>query len=99
MTGCHSGLISRVKEAALIAVWTHCTIYRPALAAKKMPNLWIVLNKAVKIVNLIKAQPLNARLFHILCDELGVHYKLLLLHIEVRQGVSCVKREAHCLRL
>ncbi len=85
MTGRHSGLISRVKEVAPRAVWTHCTIHRQALAAKKMPNdLRSVLDEAVKIVNLIKARPLNARLLHILCDELGAHYKQLLLHTEVR---------------
>nr|ABF20549.1 transposase [Danio rerio] len=85
MTGRHSGLISRVKEVAPNAIWTHCTIHRQALAAKKMPNdLRSVLDEAVKIINLIKAQPLNARLFHILCDELGAHYKQLLLHTEVR---------------
>ncbi len=79
----HSGFISRVIEVAPRAVWTHCTIHRQALAAKKMPNdLWSVLDEAVKIVNLIKARPLNARLFHVLCDEL--HYKQLLLHTEVR---------------
>ncbi len=56
MTGHHSGLISRVKEVAPRAVWTHCTIHRQALAAKKMPNdLRSVLDEAVKIVNLIKA--------------------------------------------
>ncbi len=75
----HSGFISRVIEVAPRAVWTHCTIHRQALAAKKMPNdLWSVLDEAVKIVNLIKARPLNARLFQVLCDEL--HYKQLLLH-------------------
>uniref|UniRef100_A0A9J7YY69 DUF4371 domain-containing protein n=1 Tax=Cyprinus carpio carpio TaxID=630221 RepID=A0A9J7YY69_CYPCA len=85
MTGRHSGLISRVKEVAPRAVWTHCTIHRQALAAKKMPNdLRSVLEEAVKIVNLIKARPLNARLFHVLCNELGAHYKQLLLHTEVR---------------
>lgn len=85
MTGRHSGLVSRVKELTQRAVWTHCTIHRQALAAKKMPNdLRSVLDEAVKIVNLIKARPLNARLFHILCDDLGAHYKQLLLHTEVR---------------
>lgn len=85
MTVLHSGLISRVKEVAPRAVWTHCTIHRQALATKKMPNdLQSVLDEAVKIVNLIKARPLNARLFHILCNELGEYYKQLLLNTEVR---------------
>ncbi len=36
MTGRHSGLISRVKEVAPRAMWTHSTIHRQALAAKKI---------------------------------------------------------------
>ncbi len=72
MTGHHSGLISRIKEVAPRAMWSHCTIHRQVLAAKKIPpDLQSVLDEAVKIVNLIKARPLNARLFHVLCDELG----------------------------
>ncbi len=85
MTGHPSGLISRIKEVAPRTVWTHCTIHRQALAAKRMPNdLRNILDEAVKMVNLIKARPLNARHFHVLCDELGAHYKQLLLHTEVR---------------
>ncbi len=84
MTGHHSGLISRIKEVAPRAMWSHCTIHRQVLAAKKIPNdLRSVLDEAVKIVNLIKARPLNAHLFHVLCNKLGAHYKQLLLHTEV----------------
>ncbi len=38
MMGRHSGLISRVKEVAPRAMWTHCTIHRQTFPAKKMPN-------------------------------------------------------------
>ena len=43
-----------------------------------------VLGEAVKIVNLIKSRALNARLFSILCEEMGAHFRQLLLHSEVR---------------
>ena len=53
--------------------------------AKKTPEqLRTVLNDAVLIVNFIKARALNTRLFSILCEEMGAHYRGLLLHTEVR---------------
>ncbi|KAM4565936.1 zinc finger BED domain-containing protein 5-like [Odontesthes bonariensis] len=85
MTGRRSGLITRIQQVAPAAVWSHCIIHRQALAAKKMPEqLRTVLNEAVLIVNFIKARALNSRLFSILCEEMGAHYRGLLLHTEVR---------------
>ncbi|KAL4126754.1 hypothetical protein QTP88_010963 [Uroleucon formosanum] len=56
-----------------------------SLASKNMPkSLKLVLDSAVKIVNLIKARPLNSRLFTVLCNEMGSTHKSLLLHTEVR---------------
>ena len=46
-------------------------------------NLLSVLNDAVKLVNFIKARPLNSRLFTLLCNEIGSEHKALLLHTEV----------------
>jgi hypothetical protein len=43
-----------------------------------------VLSEVVKIVNYIKANALNSRLFAVLCDEMGADHKKLLLHAEVR---------------
>ncbi|KAJ4932617.1 hypothetical protein JOQ06_011035 [Pogonophryne albipinna] len=48
------------------------------------PDLKIVLDEAVRTVNFIKARPLNARLFAVLCDEMGSDHRQLLLHTEVR---------------
>ncbi|KAM4592425.1 zinc finger BED domain-containing protein 5-like [Odontesthes bonariensis] len=85
MTGRRSGLITRIQQVAPAAVWSHCIIHRQALAAKKMPEqLRTVLNEAVLIVNFIKARALNSCLFSILCEEMGAHYRGLLLHTEVR---------------
>ncbi|KAI7804398.1 putative zinc finger BED domain-containing protein 5-like [Triplophysa rosa] len=43
-----------------------------------------VLQDAVKIVNFIKARPLNSRLFSALCNEMGSDHVILLLHTDVR---------------
>jgi hypothetical protein len=43
-----------------------------------------VLENNVKIINFIKARPLNSRLFSLLCDDMGSEHKQLLLHSEVR---------------
>ncbi|XP_053170201.1 zinc finger BED domain-containing protein 5-like [Scomber japonicus] len=85
MTGRHSGLVKQVQAVAPAAVWSHCIIHRQALATKRMPKeLRTVLDEAIKIVNLIKSRALNARLFSILCNEMGAHFHQLLLQSEVR---------------
>ncbi|XP_075340393.1 SCAN domain-containing protein 3-like, partial [Odontesthes bonariensis] len=78
MTGRHSGVVKWVQ-----AVWKHCIIHRQALAAEKM-KLRNVLDEAVKIVKQIKSPAMNARLFSILCTEMGAHFQQLLLHSAVR---------------
>jgi hypothetical protein len=63
----------------------HCFIHREALASKGMPPKFkTVLVNTVKLVNYIKAQPLNNRLFSLLCDEFGSEYTQLLFHSEIR---------------
>ncbi len=85
MTGRHSGVAARIREVAPEMRWTHCSIHREALAVKKMPdNLKSVLDSAVKTVNFIKARPMSARLFRVLCEEMGSEHVQLLLHTEVR---------------
>ncbi len=50
-----------------------------------MPEcLETVLKQAVQIINFIKAWLLNARLFSLLCQELGAKHEQLLFHTEVR---------------
>ncbi len=85
MTGKHTGLIAHIRRVCLSISWLHCSIHREALAAKNMPDdLHAVLNDAVKLVNFIKARPLNSRIFTLLCNEMGSEHKSLLLHTEVR---------------
>jgi len=85
MTGKHVGLIKLVKDIVPSLKWTHCIIHQEALASKKMPKtLTDVLTQIVKIVNYIKSNALNSRLFKTLCLEMGSFHESLLLHNEVR---------------
>lgn len=85
MTGKHTGLIAHIRRVCPSISWLHCSIHREALAAKNMPaDLLAALNDAVKLVNFIKARPLNSRIFTLLCNEMGSEHKSLLLHTEVR---------------
>ncbi|XP_053117964.1 zinc finger MYM-type protein 6-like [Hemicordylus capensis] len=86
MLGKHSGVLAKIRAVASEnMVHSHCLIHRQHLAAKKMsPDLHEVLAQAVKIINFIKCNALNSRLFTILCDEMGSEHKHLLLHAEVR---------------
>ena len=84
-TGFRSGAVKRIQEKAPNAKWTHCFLHREALAAKKLsPELHEMLNFVVKCVNLIKARPLNQRLFSSLCADMDGDHKVLLLNTEVR---------------
>ena len=84
-TGFKSGVVKRIKDKAPDAEWTHCFLHREALCAKKMSQeLHEVLNSVVKCVNLIKARPLNQRIFSCLCSDMDADHKALLLHSEVR---------------
>jgi hypothetical protein len=44
-----------------------------------------VLQEAVKVVNFVKARPLNSRSFAVLCGQMQANRKSLLLHSEVRR--------------
>lgn len=85
MTGCAKGFISRAKQQNPDIRTTHCFLHREALASKTLPKeLSDVLDRAVDIVNFIKARPLKSRLFSILCEEMGAAHQSLLLHTAVR---------------
>ena len=60
-------------------------IHREALVAKKLsPNLNVVVQDAVKIINFIKSCALNTHILANLCGEMESEFKTLLLHCEVR---------------
>lgn len=88
MSGKYTGLQRLVKNVAPNVKWTHCVIHRQALASKELsPSLNEVIETVVKTVNLIKAQPLQSRLFKALCEEMGSEHTALLFHTEAR-GLS-----------
>ena len=47
-------------------------------------NLKDVLDTTVKMVNFVKARPLNSRVFFALCNDMGSDHVTLLQHTEVR---------------
>lgn len=83
--GKHRNFVTWVQGLAPSAKWTHCMMYREALAAKKIPQpLKSVTQQAVQIINFIKARPLDAHLFWGLCQEMWSDLHHLLLHTKVR---------------
>jgi hypothetical protein len=59
-------------------------IHSEALASKGMPpEFRTVLDSAVKLVNFIKARPLNYRFFSVFCDEMVSEHTQLLPHSEI----------------
>ncbi|XP_070797156.1 SCAN domain-containing protein 3-like [Pituophis catenifer annectens] len=85
MTGRLSGLTAWIKEVAPECESTHCIIHREMLASRKMsPEFNSVLNDVVKVINHIKANALNSRLFEQLCEEMDTEHRCLLLYTEIR---------------
>ena len=75
----------RMQAVAPDATSVHCSIHREALAAKGMPDsLKYVLDPTVKMVNFVKAKPLNSRVFSTLCNDIGSDRVTLLQQTEVR---------------
>jgi hypothetical protein len=75
----------RVQAVAPYTTWVHCSIHREALAAKGMPDsLKDILDTTVKMVNFVKARPLNSRVFYALCNDMGSDRVTLLQHTELR---------------
>ncbi|XP_011280330.2 SCAN domain-containing protein 3 isoform X1 [Felis catus] len=85
MTGRRSEVVAQIKELAPECKITHCFIHREGLAMKKISaELNSVLTDTVKIVNYVKSNALNSRLFSLLCDNMEADHKQLLLHAEMR---------------
>jgi hypothetical protein len=65
MTGSHRGVVMRVQAVAPDTTWVHyCSIHRDGLAVKGMPDsLKDVLDTTLKMVNFVKARPLNSHVF------------------------------------
>ena len=90
MTDKHSA-VARIREKVPNIIQMHCMIHRDVLAMKHLgQSLCDVLCSCVKIVNSIKACPLQSRMFSKLCNQLGLEHSSLLLHTKVQwlsQGI------------
>ncbi|GBN34853.1 Zinc finger BED domain-containing protein 5 [Araneus ventricosus] len=85
MSGSYKRLRDNIKIVVPHVAWSHCCIHRQSLAAKPLPNsLKEVLSQSVKVLNFIKANSTNTRLFKSLCGDMGSLHTTLLLHTEVR---------------
>ncbi len=85
MMGGVKGFKRFVKDENPDILIDHCTIHRYSLASKTLPaGLKSVFDQLVKVVNFIKSQDLNSRVFKELCKEMGERYEALLYHTEVR---------------
>src|SRR4029434_193216 len=61
MTGRERGLVARFQQVAPLVQWTHCMVV--ACCQENATLFESVLHQGVKIINHIKARPLNSRLF------------------------------------
>ncbi|XP_076339961.1 zinc finger BED domain-containing protein 5-like [Tachypleus tridentatus] len=85
MLGSKSGFQSRVKKLAPQAKGIHSMIHRYALASKTLPaSLQEVLESVIKIINYVKTQALNTRLFKELCKDMNADHEVLLFYKAVR---------------
>ncbi|KAK3922339.1 Zinc finger MYM-type protein 6 [Frankliniella fusca] len=80
MVGTRSGFKGLVLKANPKISFTHCIIHRESLAAGLDENspFQEVLAVVVNMVNVIKAHPLQTRLFKLLREEVGAPYTALL---------------------
>lgn len=85
MTGNKSGLVAKLKSVMPNVTWIHCFLHRQALASKVLPpDLNDVFKEVIKVVNSIKGNALQTRLFRIICEDMGSLHQNLLYHTEVR---------------
>ena len=71
MVGKYSGVVAQIKSKNSKTVAIHCLLHRHDLAVKRMPlDLVRVLEDVTKIVNFIKARPLNSRIFKLPCEDI-----------------------------
>ena len=85
MLGRQSGFQGQVVEKNSKTKHLHCMFHRYALACKTFPpELRLVLDDVVHMINTNKSSCLKTRLFCQLCQELGSDHEALLYHTEVR---------------
>ena len=74
-----------IKKTVLEVYCIHCVIHRQHLVTKKMSaRLHDALSVVIKVVNHIKSNSLQDRLFREFCKQNGEEFEWLVLHTEVR---------------
>uniref|UniRef100_A0A0L8FSM9 HAT C-terminal dimerisation domain-containing protein n=1 Tax=Octopus bimaculoides TaxID=37653 RepID=A0A0L8FSM9_OCTBM len=67
---------------------THCILHREALASRTLPTeMRNVLNVAIKVVNFVKGEALNSRLFKLLCNDMESEHEALLFHTNLKKQI------------
>lgn len=85
MSGRISGFKAEVQKVSPDAQHIHCVIHREHLVFRQTCcELGEIFCQVTTIVNFVKNQALNSRLFSILCKEMGSAHEALLYHSEVR---------------
>jgi len=85
MVGRHRGFIAFLKNEIPGILAIHCVIHRQHLVAKNLSDrLHQSLQYVISVVNKIRSNSLNNRLFTKLCKENDEEFNRLLLHTEVR---------------
>jgi len=86
MTGKCNGLVTCVQQIShKNIISTYFFIHREHLTAKDTnENLFDVLNISIKIVNFIPANAVNTSIFKVMCEEMGLGIKNVILHTYVQ---------------
>ena len=84
-TGLKSGFIKRVKEKNSSVIGMYCILHCRVLASKTLLHeIKKVLDLSIEIVNYVKAESLNSRLFKLLFQDMESEHVALLFHTNVR---------------
>lgn len=95
MIGRYRGFSAYLKKAVPNVVCVHCVVHRQHLVAKNLAGrLHEALGHVIKVVNLIKKNALQDRLFQQLCEKNNEEFERLVLHTEVRwlSKGNCLRR-------
>jgi len=85
MAGKYGGLQALIWDRAPDMLWTHCILYREVLASKYLnPSLNFVMDCVINAVNYIKSNPVKARLFKRLCEDMSSEHTSLLYYSSSR---------------
>jgi hypothetical protein len=85
LTGYKKGFQAKVQQIGAPMNFTHRINHRKTLALYDLESKFhSVLQEAMKVMNYVKAHPLNPCLFAVLCEEIQADHKPLILPSEVR---------------